>query len=241
MSNSAKTPSVINQFVCIVDRDAVVLAAVISSYLFVPGSYLPVFLFPKVEVLSDDNPAFMTESHVATLMMGPTSILIRNALARMGEPEYVVLAGLTEAQKSYLVLPEQSKIIDIADLDAVELTLSPLAPRTRGELKCRTSDVLNGLFVAQKRQKRLVIDEGARALPEVVNLQKGIVVVENVNAASVLAINYANSVSASILVVDPLPHNEGRNVQKWIQGWKEEFSKKVGRFRLDEHRTKTEY
>jgi len=222
MPGDAKAPRVNNRFACIVDRDAVALAAVISSYLFKPGSYLPLFLFPRVEVPKADDAAFMTESYVANLMADQDGILIGNALARIGRSEYVILAGLTEAQKSYLVLPKRSKLIEIVDLSDIPPNLSPLTLPTRGELRCRTSDLLNGLFVAQKRQKRLVIDEGAQALPEVVSLQKGMVVVENVaDASPVVAINYANSVGASVLIVDSLARNERRDVQGWIQDWKE--------------------
>ena len=67
-----------------------------------------------------------------------------------------------------------------------------------------------------------MVDEQAPPLPEVVHLQKGMVVVESVpDASPVIAINYANSVGASVLVVEYLPKREGRNVQVWIQEWKE--------------------
>lgn len=217
-----KVPTINTRYACIVDRDARALAAVISSYLFVPESYLPVFLLRRVEVPRADDPAFMTESYLAYAMADEDSTLIGNALARMGESDYVILAGLSTAQKSYLVLRSRSKIIEIADVPDIEPSLSPLGIPTRGELRCRTSDLLNGLFVAQKQQKRLVIDEGAPPVPEVVGLQKGIVVVENVaDASPVVAINYSNSIGASILIVDSLPEHEGRNVQTWIQDWKE--------------------
>lgn len=77
---------------------------------------IPVFLFPSVEVPKSEDPAFRTESYVANLMADHDGTLIRNALARMGGPEYLILAGLTDAQKSYLALPERSKMIEIADL-----------------------------------------------------------------------------------------------------------------------------
>jgi hypothetical protein len=186
-----------------------------------PGSYLPLFMFPTVEFPKTDDPAFMTDSYISYLIAEQDSVLIGNALARMGESDYVILAGLTDAQKSYLVLPRRSKIIEIVNVSDVHAKLSPLAP-TKGELRCRTSDLLGGLFVAQKRRRHLVIDEEARALPEIVALGQGIVVVESVaDAAPVVAINYASSVGASLLIVEPLGKNGRHEVQKWIQDWKE--------------------
>lgn len=215
-------PTINTQYACIVDREAISLAALISSYLFVPGSYLPVLLLRRVKLPRAEDAAFMSESYLANAMGDEDGTLVSNALARMRETKYIILAGLSEAQKSYLHLPNRSKIIDIADVPDIEPSLSHLRIPTKGELRCRTSDLLNGLFIAQKQQKRLVIDEGAPPVPEVVHLENGLVLVENVaDASPVVAVNYASSVGASILIVDCLPEDEGRNVQNWIKDWKE--------------------
>lgn len=42
-------PIIDNEFVCIVDREDSVLAALVSSYVSKPGRYLPLFVFPYVE------------------------------------------------------------------------------------------------------------------------------------------------------------------------------------------------
>jgi len=217
-----EAPTINTRCACIVDSDAFALAAVVSSHLSMPATYLPVFLMRRVLVPRTDNPTFMTESYLAYAMGEEDGTLICNALARMGWPDYLILAGLNEAQKSYLDMRGGSKIIEIRDVADIEPKLSPLRIPKTGTLKCKTSDLLNGLFVAQKLQKKLLIDEEASPLPEVVCLQKGILVIESVEDASpVIAINYANSVGASILIVECLPMHEGRNVQVWIQDWKE--------------------
>ena len=187
-----------------------------------PATYLPVFLMRRVSIPRNDDPAFMSESYWAYAIAEADAVPICNALARMGWPNYLILAGLNEAQKSYLDLTGGSKIIEIHDPTDVETKLIPLGIQKRGMLRCKTSDLLNGLFVAQRVQKKLVIDEQAPPVPEVVHIQRGVVVVESVpDASPVIAINYANSVGASVLVVECLPKHEGRNVQVWIQEWKE--------------------
>ena len=217
-----EAPTINAQYACIVDRDAFALAAVISSHLFMPATYLPVFMMRRVLIPRNDNPAFMSESYLAYAIAEWDGVLICNALARMGWPNYLIIAGLNEAQKSYLDLSGGSKIIEIQDATEIEAKLSPLGIQKRGLLRCKSSDLLNGLFVAQTVQKTLLVDEQAPPLPEVVHLQKGMVVVESVpDASPVIAINYANSVGASVLVVECLPKHEGRNVQVWIQEWKE--------------------
>ncbi len=144
---SAKThepPKLNERYACIVDRDATALAALISSYLFIPGTYLPLFLLRRVHVVqSCEELGFMSEAYVAELMAGQDSVFIGNALGRMGAPQYLILAGLNEAQKSYLLLPKGSTVIEIADVSEVESKLLPLTD-VREELKCRAEDVLSG-------------------------------------------------------------------------------------------------
>lgn len=215
-------PKLDQRCACIVDRDATVLAAVISSYLFVPGTYFPLFLLRKVNVAqADADFEFLSEAYVADLMAGQDSVFIANALARIGAPEYLILAGLSEAQKSYLHLPKGSTVIEIADIRDVEHKLLPLVG-VRDKLKCKARESLKGLVVAQRRQKHLLIEEEAPPLPEIVQLEKAAVVVEQLDdPAAVVAINYASAVNASVLLVDPLVKHDARQVQNWIEDWKE--------------------
>jgi hypothetical protein len=158
--------------------------------------------------------------YLSNLMGSDASTLINNAWARMGGSEYLILGGLNADQKSYLLIPKGSRVIEIAGLSDVHQKLSPLVLRTQAELRCKTSDILNGLFIAQKEGKRLAIDEGADAFHKVVEAKKGIVVVEkNGDATSVIAANYASSVDADLLVVDPPAELEVDRVLMSIQEW----------------------
>lgn len=219
---SQEPPKLDQRSACIVDRDATVLAAVISSYLFVPGTYLPLFLLRKVNVPQEEGDLeFLSEAYVAHLMAGQDSVFIANALARIGAPEYLILAGLSDAQESYLHLPNGSTVIEIADISEVERKLLPLVG-AREKLKCTARESLKGLVIAQRRQKHLLIDEEAPPLPEIVQLEKVAVVVEQLDdPAAVVAINYASAVNASVLLVDPLAKHGARQVQHWIEDWRE--------------------
>jgi hypothetical protein len=221
-AKTPQPPKLNHQYACIIDRDAVPLAALISSCLFAPGTYLPIFLLRRVHVAqADEEIGFLSEAYVAELMAGQDSVFIGNALRRMGAPKYLILAGLNEAQKSYLLLPKGSTVIEIADVSEVESKLLPLTD-AREELKCKAEDILCGLVVAQRRGKRLVLDQNAPPLPEIVQLQNAAVVVEQLDdAAAVVAINYGNAVNASVLLVDALVKGEARLVQNWIRDWKE--------------------
>jgi hypothetical protein len=215
-------PKLNHRYVCVVDRDATTLAAVISSYLFVPGTYVPLFLLRRVNVAhTEEEHAFLSEAYIAELMAGQDGVFISNALARMGPAEFVILAGLNEVQRSYLHLSDRSTVIEIADIREVESKLLPLV-RAKGELKCKPENVLDALIIAQRRGKRLVLDRDAPPLPEIALLENSIVVVERLDdPASVVAINYGNSVNATVLLVEALAKDEARQVQHLIQDWKE--------------------
>lgn len=220
---STEIPKINNRIVCIVDRDAKELAAVISSYLFEAGTYIPLFLFGRAQVPRAEDATFMSEGYVAYLMVEHTSVLIHNALVRMGGCEYVVLAGLTEAQKTYLHFAKSQKIIEITNTSEIGSKLESLVPRKEGELRCKLADIVSGLHLAQKQRKKLVIDQNAVTLAtEFIEPTDGLVLNENVEEPSpVVAINYANSINASVLTVAPLGRNEERDIQQSIQHWKE--------------------
>jgi hypothetical protein len=220
--STPQPPKLNGRYVCVVDRDATTLAALISSYLFIPGTYLPLFLLRRVNISrTEEDFDFLSEAYVAELMAGQDSVFISNAIARIGRPDYVVLAGLNQAQKSFLVLPKGATVIEIADVSEVEPKLLALTT-AREQLRCRADDILAGLVVSLRLGKRLVLDEDAPALPEIVNLEKSAVVVERLNdPVSVVAINYGNSVDASVLLVEPLSRERMRLVQQNMHHWKE--------------------
>src|SRR5271168_2903823 len=91
-------PAIDSRFICIVDRESVVLAALISSYLYLPKTYLPIFLFPKVRFPMTGTDSPFGDQYLSTLMGRTTSININNAWARLGPRENVILAGLSNEQ-----------------------------------------------------------------------------------------------------------------------------------------------
>jgi hypothetical protein len=222
MPNANGVPAINDQYICIVDRDALGLAAVISSYLFKANSYLPMFTFPTVTAPKTEGDPDRSDVYLSNLMGSDASVFINNAWARMRGSEYVILAGLNSKQMSYLRMPRGARVIEVAGLSDVHAKLAIFAAQKDGELTCKASDILNGLFIAQQEGKRLVIAEEAEGLQREARANKGIVVVENIaDAASVIAVNYANSVEAGLLVVDALGEREVDQIPRSIQEWKE--------------------
>jgi hypothetical protein len=95
-----------------------------------------------------------------------------------------------------------------------------------GTLRCRSSEVLNGLLHAKYKKLRLVIDEAAASLEGVyLNRGVGLVVIENNGTSDeVVAVNYAFSINADTILVRPVSQAEIRPVQRLIREWKKNGS-----------------
>jgi hypothetical protein len=219
----AQVPDIENRCICIADGDAVILTAVISSYLFKTNFYLPFFTFPAVtgpKIEGEDHT--QSDVHLSNLLGVATAVFINNAWARMRGSEHVILAGLSADQVSYLSFPTGTRVIEIAGLTDVHLKLSALSLPNQPELRCKPSDVLNGLFMAENEGKRLTIDENAELLPKMETTRAGVVVVEdNEHVGSVVAVNYASAVQASLLVVPPIGKRDVRVIHRYIQEWRD--------------------
>jgi len=217
-------PKIDNGIVCIVDRGNVRLAAVISSYFSNPQRYFPLFLFPDIRVAAVDVVDTTQDHFISHIVGNEAHVLINNALHRIGGYSYIILAGLSNAQKSYILASKSSHAIEITDISEVQGKLSAVGITKRDELSCRSTEILKGLFLAQSSGKRLVIDEGAGKLPEITKGSGGIVVVEQKDddASCVVAVNYAFAVGSNLEVVKPLAKQETRSVQNFIRKWKEE-------------------
>src|SRR5713226_5067006 len=116
MLSEKQAPAIDSRFICIVDRESVVLAALISSYLYLPRTYLPIFLFPEVNFSMIETDSPFGDQYLSNLKGRAASTDINSAWARLGPRDTVILVGLSDEQKSYLFLPEDVRIIQIASM-----------------------------------------------------------------------------------------------------------------------------
>jgi hypothetical protein len=199
-----------------------ILAAVVSSYLFRPDFYLPLFVFPEVTAPKSDGDSANQRVYLSNMMGSDTAVFVHNAWARMQNCEYVLLAGLDSNQKSYIPILPGTKSLVIDRPEQVSQVLSPLMLPEKRELRCTSFSFLHGLFLAQKQGKQLVIDEQAETLPRLERGGVGFVVVENVDyPASVVAVNYASSIGADLLIVAALTEDEQEQITQAIQAWED--------------------
>jgi len=157
-------PHIETRCVCIATHGQAVLAAVVSSHFSEAGVYFPVFEFPSVDVPYSPSSDFGKDGYLGRILGDRAAHEINNSLARL-QPDSILLVGMTENQKSHLraLLPAQ-KLIEINSLDDVPTRLPFSLPMT-DPVRCKASQLNEGLLLAKFSRKPLVIDESAPLLP----------------------------------------------------------------------------
>lgn len=220
-------PALNLQYVCVTCNDDAVVASQVSSYFNDPGTYFIVLTFPRLEAPYPETIDFQEDDYIAQLMGTQAAVRINNVIARL-QPVTVFLAGMNEAQKSYIraYVPDRI-LIEVDTSDDVEPLLSRLTNKTfNGILACRSSEVVQGLLFAKYSNKCLSIDEAAPSLPDQYWAHgTGLAVVENNRTSDeVVAVNYAFSIGADVALVKPIKRNDLHPVQKLIYEWKKQQS-----------------
>ncbi|MGN6417347.1 MAG: hypothetical protein ACTHMC_07640 [Pseudobacter sp.] len=214
-------PVLNKKFVCIVDRKRIDLAAMISSYFVVPGEYFPLFEFPVVTIVKPDIDEDDIDEHIVTRMRANEfNMFVGNCIARNGGCDHLILAGLSEEQKSYLTFINKYNIIEIADIGELDFLLGSFVENNKGVLLCRSDQLLDGLNIAIGENLKLVIDDAADLIELPDDSNTGLIVIEKIEAVStVVAVNYAASVKADIKIVEPLGPDEEKEVLALLEEW----------------------
>jgi inorganic pyrophosphatase/exopolyphosphatase len=118
--NNIFVPLINTSFICIVNRNRSDLAAIISSYLINDNNYLPLFEFrialvAKTEVIVEEN----SNNYISQVKTLEFAIKIKNIIRTSHRNATIILAGLTENQKSYLDY-KGGNLIEIEEIDDVD-------------------------------------------------------------------------------------------------------------------------
>lgn len=212
-------PKLVRKAICMTND--LKLASLISSYFNEPNKYFSIFIFPEVDAFYNDGSNFKDDDFISRMIGNETAVLINNAVARL-KPEYIILAGLDEMQKSFLNSFRWKNVIDIRLEEHLEEKLKFLCKKFEGEIKCDESNILNCLIQAKRTNRRLIFDRNA----EEINIthtdkRENAVVIENKNdVSSVIAINYALAINAEIFLVEEFDRERVYEIQQNIYKWR---------------------
>lgn len=213
-------PNLNTRFACIIDHEQIELAALISSYISEAGSYVPFFEFPSTSAESGPKDAETVDEHTPSRIRAEEfDIFVGNALLRMGKCEYLVLAGLSADQKSFLQFQDHFTVIEIASLSDVSFALSAFRVEESPTLRCLPEQALIGLYHAILEQRPLQFTSDAPPMEEWVPDGKSLIVVEKHPFISpVLAVHYACAVRSAIAIVDEMNQTDGRLIPHLLEG-----------------------
>lgn len=213
-------PDFNKRFVCIVNRKNPILAAVISSYFNSPSEYLPMFEFPEVRISdTDDGKDAFDEHYIAKSRAKEISVRVYNVLQSLKGCECLILGGLDDNQKSFIKFSGKYNVLEINDVGDAELLLKAKVNK-KGQILCNETDVYHGLFLAVQSDSVLKIDKNADNLDYTPDSTEGLVVIEKSdNLSSIIGINYALSINASIAIIEP-PESSKKEMKYLIEKWK---------------------
>lgn len=221
MKEDWKIPTIDNRFICIADISSTELSAVISSYFLKEGLYFPVFIFPNVNTTYGEKHDSESDGYISAMIGNETSVLIGNSISRMTGCNYVIYAGLSEHQKSYLER-HNFEFIDIQNLNEVEDKLKKYTSIPKNEIRCQKNQILEGLALAARSEARLIVDEQAQEITLEKRNSEGMILVEkndNYGVTSVIGVNYAISLGADIHIAESFNKNERSEIEEAVIEW----------------------
>lgn len=226
-------PTIDNRFICIADINSTELSAVISSCFLQKGLYFPVFIFPNVNTNSGEKHEYGSDGYISAMIGNETSVLIGNSISRMTGCEYVIYAGLSEHQKSYLGR-HNFVVIDIQNIEEVEDKLKKYKSIPKIDYRCKKNQILEGLIGAVRSGARLVVDEQADDVILEKKNSEGLILVEKndkYGVTSVIGVNYAISLGADVHITDSFNKNERGEIEEavieWSKNKNDELFKKI--------------
>jgi hypothetical protein len=188
-----------------------------------------VFTFPNVSEPFSPQNDFQSDGYIGRLLGKNAAVHINNVLFQL-RPNRIILGGMTAAQKSYFYAYLDRRMI--VEIDSVEdipkkLPLTPAANERR--LACTPSEIVQGLLRSQYENSPLNIDDTAPQLPtERIQRNEYLVVIENEGLTDqIVAVNYAFSIEADVVLVKPFERAEIRDLQKLIYEWTSKGSKEA--------------
>lgn len=210
------------KFVCIIDSKNVTLAAVISSYAQEKGTFLSTFEFPSVTIEKPIKHIETIDKHSISRIRGAeSSTFIYNSINKIGQFDFLILAGLDTRQKSYLDYIDQYNVLEIDNIEDVEPYLSGLSYEKDEFLVTHPDDALLGLLIAGRNNQKLNFDNNAQKTVLPSAKKSGLIIIENNKKTSAIsAINYALSIDSDIHIIPDLSVNDEQRITSLIEDWK---------------------
>ena len=139
---------------------------------------------------------------------------------QLGEPDYLILGGLSGDQISYLDFLSDHNILEINDRHDVDILLKDITDKT-DFIECNEDDIVNGLITAMNKNALLRIDNSSENIILEQSENEGLIVIEDIKkVSSIIAVNYAQSINATVELIEP-PEVSQQETNSFLQKWKD--------------------
>ena len=215
-------PSINDKYCCIVNYDKQYLANIISAYLNEPLKYLPMFIFPKVSSF-DENKIEFDEYTLGREKAKQFSIQVSNNLLKMDGCEYLIVAGLTKEQKSYLDFLGKYNVLEIDDENEATTYLPHLNSNNKHEISICKTQLLSSLQMFSNTSFIPNVTNAEVELSPWFPKGEGIVIIEKSSTSeSIIALNYAIAIQAKVVFVEELEIQEKLELTDYLFDWKKD-------------------
>jgi hypothetical protein len=208
--------------VCVAADGQALLAAQLSSYFNASGTYFAVFEFPALDRPYEEVPA--KDGYFGQILGKRAATEINNCLAYI-EPEFIILLGISEVAQTYLraMLPQKKLLTVNTESELLSSEFTANAPEP---LKCKPSQVIEGLVAAKLAKRPLAFAEDAADIPAPPLLGKeGLTLLENSQGVDeVSIINYATSIDADIVIAEAVKREQLQLLPRQLQAWAADHS-----------------
>lgn len=213
-------PTLRQDFIIVVRRSEPEFVAVAISYLFQEGHYLPVFAFTDVEIPANAQVLDPDIYGIQRRRAEHFSIFLNNAIIKNGGCENLVLLGLTNNQLSYLDFLQHYNVLQIESIAELDGYLGGFAFNKEAPIVCSPEQCYNGLALALQQNRLLRIEQQNALLDEQPEDLIGIVVIEHMSTAeTAIAVNYAVSIGAKVVIVEEMAEHENELVLHLLEEW----------------------
>lgn len=213
-------PELRKDFIIVVNRSESELAAAAISYLFEPGRYLPIFAFPDVDIPANE-PVLEPDIYLIQRRSAEHfSTFLNNAIIQNGGCDNLVLLGLTYNQLSYLFFLKHYSVMQIDSAEELDAYLGGFAFNKKSPLVCSPEQCYEGLTLALQQDCLLHIGSHNTTMGEQQDGMVGIVVIEcESTVETTIAVNYAASIGAKVVIVEGMAKNENEQVLQLLEDW----------------------
>ncbi len=209
--------------IIISDSVDLTLVSEVLCHCQVSGTYYNVFTMPNANYKKNDIYDNASDDYFCNVICKRSSRLILNSLANINAHD-VIMIGIDELQLSYFETKKYFNVnfVMINNYNDILEKLCFLEYKPLGDIRCKSSELAIGVYKARMQNKRVIVDEKADPLGSIHTVKSdGLIVLESKgDVIDIIISNYAFSVGASLMIINPVSKENIKEFNDDVINWK---------------------